>query len=452
MENVEMNYTEMMARYAANLKYEDIPKETIDLVKILILDFISCAYGGVQTESGRIAAEFAREFSEKGKCTVIGYGYKSAPYNAAFANAILSHSIELDDADVLAYIHTGPQTVSAALSAAEWVNASGKDFLVGVAIGSEFVNRISEATNPSLRNRGFHSTPTCGVFGAGAAAGHIMKLDEKKMVNVLGLSGAQASGLMEMYGVSMAKRFNPGPAARNGITAALFAERGFTGAETILEGERGFCKAFSDTFDLSRLTENLGKDFRISVELKPYACARPIHNAIDCGLQIRQKHPADIIDIVSLVMKRNPEWGTRYHCIKEPRTFNEAQMSLPFSVALALIRGKAFVDDYSDENIKDPEIMRLSKLMEIENDPSLPRGVSCHLTVTMKSGKTTEVQVDYPKGSSQNPMNEAERLAKFEGLSRKLLNDDQRKAIFNKINELEKVRDINEFTSLLKKN
>ncbi len=447
-----MNYTETLAKYAANLKYEDIPKATIDLVKVLILDYISCAYGGVRTESGRIAAEFAREFSEQGKCTVIGYGYKSAPYNAAFANAILSHSIELDDADVLAYIHTGPQTVSPALAAAEWANASGKDFLVGVTIGSEFVNRISEATNPSLRDRGFHSTPTCGVFGAGAAAGRIMKLDEVKMVSVLGLSGAQASGMMEMYGVSMAKRFNPGPAARNGVTAALFAERGFTGAETILEGERGFCKAFSDKYDLERLTANLGKDFRLSIELKPYACARPIHNAIDCGLQIRQKYAPDVKAIASLLMKRNPEWGTRYHYINQPRTFHEAQMSLPFSVALALTKGKAFVDDYSDENLKNPEIMRLSKMMVIENDPSLPRGVSCHLTVTMKDGKKMDVQVDYPKGSPQNPMTEAERFAKFENLSRDLLKDSQRKAIVDKINGMEKVRNIAEFTSLLIKN
>ena len=91
-------------------------------------------------------------------------------------------------------------------------------------------------------------------------------------------------------------------------------------------------------------------------------------------------------------------------------------------------------------------------MVKIEDDPSLPRGVSCHLTVTMKDGKKMEVQVDYPKGSSQNPMNESERFAKFEGLSRKLLSDGQRKAIVNKINELEKVRDITEFTSLLIKN
>jgi len=444
-----MNHTKKMAEYAAKLKYEDIPDKVFGTVKALILDYVSCAYGGMQTESGRIAAEFAREFAENGKCTVIGFGYKSVPYNAAFANSIMAHSTEMDDTDVLAYFHTGPEVVSSALAAAEWVNASGKEFLTGITVGSEIVNRISEATNPSLRNRGFHTTPTCGVFGAGAAAGRIMGFDQDKMVSVLGLSGAQASGLMEMYGPSMAKRFNPGPAARNGVTAALFVERGFTGAETILEGERGFCKAFSDRYDLERLTDNLGKDFRLPIEFKPYACARPIHNAIDCALQIRGKYSPDPKKIASLLVKRHPEWGTRYHYIKEPRTFHEAQMSLPFSVAVALVVGKAFVDQYSNENLKNPVIMRLAKITEIEDDPSLPRGVSCHMVVKMTDGKSMEVQVDYPKGSLQNPMSEAERYAKFEGLSHKVLNDGQRKAVVEKISTLEQAKDIKEFTSLM---
>lgn len=444
-----MNHTEKLAHYAANLKYDDISPDTIAEVKRLILDYISCAYGGMQTESGRIAAEFAREFAEEGKCSVIGFGYQSAPYNAAFANAILSHSNEMDDVDELAYFHTAPQTVSAALAAAEWVNAPGKEFLVGVTIGSEIVNRVSEATNPSLRNRGFHTTPTAGVFGAGAAAGRIMKLNAEKMISVLGLSGAQASGLMEMYGPSMAKRFNPGPAARNGVTAALFAERGFTGAETILEGERGFCRAFSDKYDLERLTKDLGRDFRVPIEYKPYACARPIHNAIDCALLIRQKYSPNLQKIASLLVKRHPEWGTRYHNIKEPRTYHEAQVSLPYSVAVALVTGKAFFDQYSDENLKNPEVRRLAKMTDIADDPSLPRGVSCRMIMEMEDGQKMEVQVDYPKGSKQNPMTEAERYAKFEGLSHKVLTKGQREAIIQKIVELEKVKSIKEFTSLL---
>jgi len=444
-----MNHTEKLAHYAANLKYEDIPPNTMAEVKRLILDYISCAYGGMQTESGRIAAEFAREFAEKAKCTVIGFGYPSVPYNAAFANAILSHSTEMDDADVLAYFHTAPQTVSAAMAAAEWVNAPGKEFLVGVTVGSEVVNRVSEATNPSLRNRGFHTTPTAGVFGAGAASGRIMKLNAEKMVSVLGLSGAQASGLMEMYGPSMAKRFNPGPAARNGVTAALFAERGFTGAETILEGERGFCRAFSDKYDLELLTKDLGQDIRLPIENKPFACARPIHNAIDCAFLIRQKHSPDLQKIASLLVKRHPEWGTKYHNIKEPHTYHEAQMSLPFSVAVALVTGKAFLDQYSDENLKNAEIRRLAKMTSIADDPSLPRGVSCRMIMEMQDGKKMEVQVDYPKGSQQNPMTEAERYAKFEGLSHKVLTKGKRETIIQKIAELENVKSIREFTSLL---
>jgi len=444
-----MNHTEKLAHYAANLKYQDIPPDALAEIKRLILDYVSCAYGGMQTQSGRIAAEFAREFSEKGKCTVICFGYPSAPYNAAMANAIMSHSTEMDDTDILAYFHTAPQTVSAALSAAEWTNASGKEFLAGVTVGSEIVNRVSEATNPSLRNRGFHTTPTAGVFGAGAAAGRVLKLSGEKMISVLGLSGAQASGLMEMYGPSMAKRFNPGPSARNGVTAALFAERGFTGAETILEGERGFCRAFSDKFDLDLLTKDLGKGIRLPIEYKPYACARPIHNAIDCAIEIRQKHNPDLKKVASILMKRHPEWGTRYHNIKEPRTYHEAQMSLPFSVAVALVTGKAFLDQYSDENLKNPLIKGLAKMTQIEDDPSLPRGVSCRMIMEMKDGTKMEAQVDYPKGSIQNPMNEAERVAKFEGLSHKVLAKTQRDKIIQKIAELEKAKSIKEFTSLL---
>lgn len=443
-----MNYTQRLAQYASNLKYEDVPTELIGKMKVLLQDYISVAFGGMQTESGKIAAEFARDFNEKRKCTVIGWGYKSAPYNAALANAIMAHSIELDDVDVNALFHYGVVIVPAALAAAEWVDTSGKEFLISLVVGCDVITRISEATNPSLRNRGYHTTPTCGVFGAGAASGRAMKLNEDKMVSVLGLSGAQASGLMEMYGPSMAKRFNPGPAVRNGITAALFAERGFTGAETILEGERGFCRAFSDEYDLERLTAGLGEDFRIFIEYKPYACARPIHNAIDCALEIRNKYSPDLEEISSILVKRHPDW-VHYHSINEPRTYHEAQMSLPYSVAIALVEGRAFYDQYSEENLKRPEIMRLYRMVKIEPDATLLRGVSCRMIICMKDGRKLEDLVDYPKGSPQNPMTEEERYTKFESLSSKVLNDSQRQNIIEKISNMEEIEDIKVFTSLL---
>src|SRR5690606_15569427 len=111
--------------------------------------------------------------------------------------------------------------------------------------GCEMMARLSRATNPQLRDRGFHTTPTCGTFGATVAAGRLLGLDPEQMTSALGLAGAQASGLMEMYGTSMQKRFNPGPAARNGVVAAQMAALGFTGADTILDGVRGFGPAFA---------------------------------------------------------------------------------------------------------------------------------------------------------------------------------------------------------------
>ncbi|MDR1322792.1 MAG: MmgE/PrpD family protein [Gracilibacteraceae bacterium] len=443
-----MNYTETLAKYGAALAYETIPEDIVRQCKEDILDYLSCAYGGGKTDSGRIAAEFARDFSEKGQCTVVGQGCKSAPYNAAMANAILSHSIELDDVDILAYFHTGPQTVSAALAAAEWAGADGKTFLAGVELGSEYVNRISEATNPSLRNRGFHTTPTCGVFGAAAAAGRILGLGYEQMVSCLGLAGAQASGLMEMYGQSMQKRFNPGPAARNGVTAALFAQRGFTGAETILEGERGFCRAFADEAAPERLTADLGKDFRVSFEYKPYSCARPIHNAIDCALAIRKQHEFNLDDVKSMVCKRHPEWAL-YHDIKEPKSYHMSQVSLPYSVAAALTFGKALFDEYDEVNLKNESLMRLCRMLVIEPEPSLPRGVSCRLFITLKDGRVLDAQVDYPKGSYENPMTDQEHYDKFVNLSGHKLSPTRQREIFDLVWGLEKITDISELTRLL---
>jgi 2-methylcitrate dehydratase PrpD len=443
-----MNYTETMAQHGVKLGFEDIPVDIVHQCKEDILDYISCAFGGTKTESGRIAAEFADEFGENGKCTVIGFGYQSAPYNAALANAILSHSIELDDVDILAYFHSGPQTVSAALAAAEWVGADGKTFLTGVELGSEYINRISEATNPSLRNRGFHTTPSCGVFGSAVAAGKILGLNYEQMVHALGLAGAQASGLMEMYGKSMQKRFNPGPAARNGVTAALFAQRGFTGAETILEGEHGFCRAFADEVQLERLTAGLGKDFRVSFEYKPYSCARPIHNAIDCALELQKKYRIQPDDITAMVCKRHPEWS-HYHSIKEPESYHQAQVSLPYSVAAALIFGKALFAEYDEKNLNNEQLMRLCRMLDIEDDAALPRGVSCNLFITLKDGRTVNAQVDYPKGSYENPMSAEEHYNKFVGLSSHMISSERQKQIFDRVWSLEKIGNISELTQLL---
>ena len=443
-----MGETQQIARYIANLSYKDIPETNLNDMKNLLLDHIGVALGGARTPSAEIVAHFSREIGEKGESTIIGHGYHVSAHSAAFCNAISSHSIELDDTDSLAMFHFGPTTFAGALAMAEREKASGKSFLTAVVAGCDLVARLSSTLNPSLRNRGFHTTPTCGIFGVAAAAGKILGLDEEKQTNALGLAGAQASGLMEMYGTSMQKRFNPSPAARGGVIAALLAQRGFTGAETILEGERGFCRAFAGISDLSKLMLNLGKEFPIYLEFKPYACARPIHNAIDCALEIRKGHKINIADIKEISVRRHPEWAG-YHVISEPHNYNEAQVSLPYSVAISLVEGKAFFEQYSDERLKDQRVLELAKKVKITADKSLPRGVSCAMEIHMKDGAVYSSQVDYAKGSRENPMTDEERKDKFHSLASGILSSKKRAVVISVVERLDELRDMSELCKLL---
>jgi 2-methylcitrate dehydratase PrpD len=331
-----------LSEHFTAMRYNGLPPESRHAVKRLLLDYLGVAVAGSRSDSGRVATRYVRAIGGKPQASVIAGGFKVPMETAAFANAICSHSIELDDIDVLALFHFSPPVYSAALAAGEAANASGRDLITALAAGCEMMERTSRATNNALRNRGFHTTPTCGVFGATVAAGKLLGLDAEQLTSALGLAGAQASGLMEMYGPSMQKRFNPGPTARNGVTAASIAHHGFTGADTIFEGERGFCNAFSGDAEPARLTQGLQRRYKLEIEFKPYSCARPIHNAIDCALEIRNKHKPDLNRVARIVMARHPDWA-HYHQNATPRTYHEAQVSLPFSVAVALRDGQALL-------------------------------------------------------------------------------------------------------------
>ena len=439
-------YAQQLAARFAALGLNDIDAPSRHAVKRLLMDYLGVALAGSQSESGRIARRFAKEHGAKPQARLIGDNARVDMTTAAFANAISSHSIELDDIDVLALFHFSPPVYSAALAAAEYAGANGKQLLTALAAGCEMMERASKATNPSLRNRGFHTTPTCGVFGATVAAGKLLKLPKDKLVSALGMAGAQASGLMEMYGPSMQKRFNPGPTARNGVTAARMAQLGFTGADTIFEGERGFLKTFSDVTEPSALDESLKGAYELLIEFKPYSCARPIHNAIDCALDVRGKG-VKARDVKKIDFTRHPDWA-RYHQNKAPRTYHEAQVSLPFSVAMALIEGKALLEQYSDRNIRNSEVKRLMGITSISEDASLPRGVSCKMTATLKDGRVLTSQVDYPKGSIQNPMTDGELRAKFDSLAGPVIGAKRAATLAEQVMDLEKLKSVGELMKL----
>lgn len=436
----------LAARFAA-LNYDGISPASRHAVKRLLLDFLGVALGGSQTGSGKIARRFATEQGGQPQSRLIGDSARVPMANAAFANAISSHSIELDDIDVLALFHFSPPVYGSGIAVAEGVGASGKQLITALAAGCEMMERASTAANPSLRNRGFHTTPTCGVFGATVAAGKLLGLNAEKLTSALGLAGAQSGGLMEMYGPSMQKRFNPGPAARSGVTSARMAQLGFTGTASIFDGERGFLKAFADQTRPDALDPGTAKRYELKIEFKPYSSARPIHNAIDCALDIRQQLGFDVTKVKSIRIARHPDWA-HYHQNRTPATYHEAQVSLPFSFAVALIEGKALLAQYTDRNIRSAKLRRLSSLAQFEPDASLPRGVSCRITVTQDDGKQFVSQIDYPKGSIENPMSDDELFDKFASLAGPVLGPRRVQTLADAVMSVEQMRDVAELMKL----
>jgi 2-methylcitrate dehydratase PrpD len=440
-------YAEKLAARFAGMKYNDLPEASRHGVKRLLLDYLGVAVGGSQSESGKVARAFAVDQGGKGPSRVIGDNARVSMTNAAFANAISSHSLELDDIDVLALFHFSPPIYSAALAAAEAAEASGRDLVVALAAGCEMMERASRAANPSLRNRGYHTTPTTGVFGATVAAGKMLRLTPQRLTSALGMAGAQSAGLMEMYGPSMQKRFNPGPAARAGVTSALMAKLGFTGTDLIFEGERGWLNAYSDKRTPHALDEGIEGPYQLDIEFKPYSCARPIHNAIDCALEIRAQPGFNAKKITAIDVERHEDWS-KYHRNAEPVTYHEAQVSLPFSFAVAMLEGQALLKQYSDRNIRNKDVKRLAGLAQFETVEGLPRGVSVRITVTQSDGKKFTSQIDYPKGSIQNPMSDDELRGKFESLAGPVLGPKKAAALADAAMNVEKVGNVAEMMKL----
>jgi len=436
----------LVARFSG-MRYSGLSAESRTAVKRLLLDYLGVAIGGSRSESGEIASAFVKADGGRAEASVIGDGARVPVGAAAFANAIASHSLELDDIDVLANFHFSPPVYSAALAAAEAARAGGKELVTALACGCEMMERVSKAANPSLRNRNYHTTPTCGVFGATVAVAKLWRVPAARLVSAIGLAGAQSAGVLEFQGPSMQKRFGPGPAARAAVTAVRMTQLGYTGQERIFEGKRGFLAAYTDSAVPEALTEGLDQPYRLDIEFKPYACARPIHNAIDCALDIRRNHAPDLPRIERIEIARHSFWAGK-HGEKAPKNFHAAQLSMPYSVAIALKEGSALLGQYTAGRLRDPLIRRLMDRTFITVDDSLPRGVSCRMTLTLAGGGKLTVQVDYPKGSIQVPMSDAELEEKFLSLAAPIVGKANARRIVDLAWNVEKLDDVSALVRL----
>lgn len=393
-----MGYTRQLARFAAGLRYADLPAAVIETAKAFTLHALGVQLAGSTLPWSKSSYRTVRAQGGVPESTVVNYGLKTSAMNAAFANGAFGHSFEMDDNHAASSIKGGCVLVPAALAVGERQLSSGRDVILATVIGYEIMVRIALSVTPSLLRRGHQPTAACGPFGAGAATGRLLRFDEELMLHTLGIAAAQASGLTEApaSGRGELKRIYGGLAASNGIRAALLAREGLTGPESILEGEQGFCHAFGDTGNLAALTAGLGSEWQmLKVHYKIYAqdgYIQPMTEALDV---LVKKHGFGADDIAEIRAGCSQfAHDDVVGAIREPGDLASAQYSANFSLALFMIKGGAGFTDYTEDSLHDPRILALSRKIHVYVDDevdqafrkSRPRGA--RVTVRLISGAT----------------------------------------------------------------
>jgi 2-methylcitrate dehydratase PrpD len=433
-------YTRELVEFLHRLRPEDLPGEVLDRGRYFLLDYLAVTVRGSREESAQCVQRMIQPVptgSQANCATVIGTSIRTLPVYAALANGTASHGIEHDDTHSGGSIHLGTTMYSAALALAETApGIASEDFLTAVVAGYEAAARLAMALQPKEHySLGFHLTPTCGVFGAAITACKLLGLSAERTLAAVGIAGSMAAGSMEFLTEgAWTKRIHPGLAARNGIEAALLAAEGFTGPRHIFEGRDGFLHGYSRNPVPHRLTADLGKSYEIlHTAVKPHACCRYMQGPIDAVLDLVRQHeirPDQVHKIEIAVLEAG--WGIiaepqnqKY----DPRSVVDAQFSMPFGAAVAVVCRAAGLDQFTLDQVHSPRIRELMQKVVLVKDARLeenfPREWPARAMIELHSGQRYERFVRYPKGDPENPLTWDEMAAKFRSLAGLVLSPER---------------------------
>ena len=407
--------TTTLADFILCTEYNEIPEKVIEQSKLCFIDFLGVALRGSETKSGIIAKTVV---SEGNQSTVIGHG-KANALEASLTNGIFAHALDLDDGHRYAQVHPGACVIPAALSLSEFRNISGKQFISSIIVGYQAAITLGMMVNPEHRNRGFHSTGTCGTLGAAAAASKALDLDKNQTINALGLGGTQAAGLLETdHCGSMGKHLHAGKAAQSGVLSALLAEKGFTGAETILEGDEGFLKAMAN-INCKKIKSNMDVFRILEIYFKIYPVCRHLHSSIDAILHIINENTQNLeieeIQEITVNTYKIASEHDNYH----PRSIEALKQSLPVSLAIAVLKNELSLDNLNLNQDKKA-IEEISKKIFIEYsedfDLHYPDNRPATVIISTNNG-LYEKSVDLAYGEPENPLNKTNIIKKFHDLN-----------------------------------
>jgi 2-methylcitrate dehydratase PrpD len=452
--------TAELSTWIANLQLDYIPTGVIEKSKLLLADITGiCVLSRYESESTPALLAAVRALGlDQGRFRTTGDPAGYAATGAALVAGTTAHSIDFDDTHVQSLHHPSAPVIPAALVAAQMVGASGADLLVGIVAGVETMCRVGIALGTrSHYAKGFYATPTCGAFGATAAAGRILNLSADQMQQAFGtvLSQTSGSGQFHVNG-AWTKRFQVGHAAANGVLAATLAQAGFTGAAQALEGESGFFHLYSDEAQPEATVHELGQRWEIPrIGFKPYPACRGMHAAVDAAIALHNAHAVRIDDIASVTIglcQQSLELvGWPDVRKREPKSVLEGQFSGHFGVAVGLRCGRMGWQDYATQ-LFDPKIRALMARTYAVHDPEVeaqfPAQVGGRVSLRTESGQSYSEFVTVPKGEPENPLSEVDLRAKFDGLVEQHLGTENAAALFEWILRVVEQPDVESYFDL----
>jgi 2-methylcitrate dehydratase PrpD len=405
--------TEQLARYWSAVRYEDLPDEAIALAKRFLMDTLAAGLAGAGTEVVTAALRAARASCEASGGSAIVWGRHAtlpAPL-AAMVNGTAAHALELDDFGGCG--HSGAVVIPVVAALAGRGGVSGRDALVGLLAGYDLAARVLEGAGGYRphNDRGWHSTGTCGSFGAAAAAARLLGLDGERFADALGIAGTFTGGIWAFLADgAMTKRFHPGKAAENGLTAALLAQSGMTGPRPILEAEwGGFFSTYSPGIATPEATvAGLGREFRIARSgMKPYSCCRGLHACLDALFELMRETGVDAGGIAGMTVHGNAQVCRQFDRL-EIGTMLDAQFSMQYALAVGALSGRATLDQFSPLRADEPEVRRLMRKIEVVADRVLKIGEYPPLEIRLADGRRLERWIPFAKGAPENPLSDRE--------------------------------------------
>ncbi|MCF8260945.1 MAG: MmgE/PrpD family protein [Melioribacteraceae bacterium] len=422
---MEQTISRIIANYAIQLNYEDLPERVINQAKKFLYDSIGCAYGAIKTKDVNIIRQIYQEMGGTKQATLIGSGEKIPAVNATLVNSLAIRALDFNDI----YWKEDPShpsdLIPAALSVAELRGKSMKDVITAIVLGYEFEQRMCEFAVPGVRERKWHHA-TLTQFVSPIVAGKILDLNADQMVNAIGISGSHnhTIGCPTAGKLTMMKNTVDPMAVQSGVFAALMAEKGFTGTEAIFEGKEGLMDVYKPDWDYNKLVGDLGIAFKImECSMKAFPTEALTHTHISAVLKvmINNNLTYDQIEKITITtIARACDILFDPHKYR-PESRETADHSLPYCIAAAVVDKKITTETFSDEKLKDPRIWEVIDKIEGEAseefEKMFPAKQPSRAKVETKSGEFFEEYLEYPKGHPMEPMTMTDLENKFNSLS-----------------------------------